>query len=786
MGLVELQLINRILQSRDFSIVTRNGLTENYFLQFKDEFNFIVEHYKVYGVIPDILTFKYKFKDTPADLEVNEAESYLVDKLYEAYDFVKFNQTLQDVGKDLSVDSRLAYEKLMSKLPDIRPTVVNKCVDITKEGADARLEKYNERKELPQESAVIKTGFKELDEIFYGWEPGEELVTILARSNQGKCLEKGTLVLMADGSKKKIEDIVIGDRVQSISGINTVIGLHNGVSNGWKIIPKRGGAPFIVSSDHILTLVERYEVWEKGVGRTGIMKERLIDITVEDYLKRHKTVSSKHLLYRPMISYPEKSLKIPPYILGIWLGDGTSCRPEITNKDDVVINAWYDYAASLGLHISKYTKRNNICSKYDLTTGKFGGRITNPVKDLLKSYNLLNNKHIPLEYLTSSYEQRMELLAGILDTDGSYSSVNNSFEVTFKSKRFCEDFMQLVRGLGYRTGYYKKLVKFNYKNGETCRYYHRVIIFGDLYRIPTRLKRALDKKPRNNPMYSRFSIEPVDQIEYYGFACDGDHRFLLGDGTVTHNSWLALKFLAEAWKQGKRVGMYSGEMSDMQQGYRFDALFNHFSNTALRRGYEVKGYAEYIENLKKVPNPFLITTPKDFNGMATVSKLRMFVEKNNLDILGVDQLSLMLDERASRGEQERIKLGHISADLYLLSCELKIPIIALVQANREAAKKGNADDNTAPQLEDIRESDDIGHNSSRVISMKQTKAGLLLNVIKNRGGRNGDKLLYHWDIDTGYFHYAADFGEVTHIQPETKKELVKHHEESAVVEAMPF
>lgn len=437
MGLVELQLINRILQSRDFSIVTRNGLTENYFLQFKDEFNFIVEHYKVYGVIPDILTFKYKFKDTPADLEVNEAESYLVDKLYEAYDFVKFNQTLQDVGKDLSVDSRLAYEKLMSKLPDIRPTVVNKCVDITKEGADARLEKYNERKELPQESAVIKTGFKELDEIFYGWEPGEELVTIVARSGVGK-------------------------------------------------------------------------------------------------------------------------------------------------------------------------------------------------------------------------------------------------------------------------------------------------------------------------------------------------------------SWLCLKFLAEAWKQGKRVGMYSGEMSDMQQGYRFDALFNHFSNTALRRGYEVKGYAEYIENLKKVPNPFLVTIPKDFNGMATVSKLRMFVEKNNLDILGVDQLSLMLDERASRGEQERIKLGHISADLYLLSCELKIPIVALVQANREAAKKGNADDNTAPQLEDIRESDDIAHNSSRVISMKQSKAGLLLNVIKNRGGRNGDKLLYHWDIDTGYFHYAADFGEVTHIQPETKKELVKHHEESAVVEAMPF
>lgn len=436
-SIAELQIINKILQTGDYSIVSQNGLTPNYFIQFKEEFEFISNHYKDYGKVPDVLTFTYKFKDTPVAEVVNESDTYLVDKLFENYDFVKFSGVLQDIANELKVDSRAAYEKLMLKLPDIRPTMINQCVDITKEGADARLAKYHERKTLPQESAVIKTGFKELDEIFYGWEYGEELVTIVARSNQGK-------------------------------------------------------------------------------------------------------------------------------------------------------------------------------------------------------------------------------------------------------------------------------------------------------------------------------------------------------------SWLALKFLAEAWKQGKRVGLYSGEMSDMQQGYRFDALFGHFSNTALKRGLEAKGYADYIEALKRAPNPFYIITPKDLKGRATVSKLRMFIEKNKLDILGVDQLSLTEDERASRGDQERIKLGHISADLYLLSCELGIPIIALVQANREAAKKGNASDDATPQLEDIRESDDISHNSSRVISMKQTKAGLLINVIKNRGGRNGDRLLYHWDIDTGYFHYAADFGD-THIQPETKQELVDYHKNSEVsANVMPF
>ena len=88
-----------------------------------------------------------------------------------------------------------------------------------------------------------------------------------------------------------------------------------------------------------------------------------------------------------------------------------------------------------------------------------------------------------------------------------------------------------------------------------------------------------------------------------------------------------------------------------------------------------------------------------------------------------------------------------------LSCELKIPILVVVQSNR-----GGVDKDT-PDLEDIRDSDGIAHNSTKVISIKQKGDGVVLHIKKNRDGRNGDKITYHWNIDTGEFTYVESLDE---------------------------
>lgn len=252
----------------------------------------------------------------------------------------------------------------------------------------------------------------------------------------------------------------------------------------------------------------------------------------------------------------------------------------------------------------------------------------------------------------------------------------------------------------------------------------------------------------------------------------GDELVTVVARTNQGKSWLLMKFLAEAWKQGKRVGLYSGEMNEIKLGFRFDTLFNHFSNKALVRGFQTDGYKEYIESLTAVKNPFIIITQKEFGGRPTVQKIRNFIEENNIEIMGIDQYSLMEDGRARKGDQPRTRLAHIAEDLFLLSSEYRIPILGLAQANRGAVDKDNQD---APGLENIKESDDISHNSSKCIGMRQTNYGLVLDIIKNREGRVGDKLLYSWDIDVGHMSYIPSGDDAA--RPETRQQSVTQNKQ---------
>lgn len=230
-------------------------------------------------------------------------------------------------------------------------------------------------------------------------------------------------------------------------------------------------------------------------------------------------------------------------------------------------------------------------------------------------------------------------------------------------------------------------------------------------------------------------------------------------------SWLLQKFLTEANRQGKKVLLYSGEMSWLQVAYRNDTLMSNFSNRQLMRGTiseaDFDKYVEYLESNKKQA-PFIVITPKHLgNRYLTVSMLKVLIKKYKPDIVGIDQLSLMDDEK--KAGQKRLELANITAGLFNLSEQFHIPILADAQANRNTA---NADNPENPGLGDIAESDAIGQNSSRMISLVQTKLGLSLFMGKNRYGENNKKLVYAWDIDAGTFRYVQD----AEIQQEDEKQ----------------
>ena len=117
-------------------------------------------------------------------------------------------------------------------------------------------------------------------------------------------------------------------------------------------------------------------------------------------------------------------------------------------------------------------------------------------------------------------------------------------------------------------------------------------------------------------------------------------------------------------------------------------------------------------------------------------------------------------------------LTNISEDLMSLSVELKIPILAVVQANRGGVAE---EDSGTPELESIRDSDGISFNASKVISIRQKFGVLELGIKKNRNGRVGDTLKYIWDIDTGEFTYVP--GENDNISKETLNKQIKENKE---------
>ena len=212
-------------------------------------------------------------------------------------------------------------------------------------------------------------------------------------------------------------------------------------------------------------------------------------------------------------------------------------------------------------------------------------------------------------------------------------------------------------------------------------------------------------------------------------------------------SWVLLKCAVAALEQGLNVGIYSGEMSERKVGYRFDTLVSHISNYSISKGIvDIQNeYKLFIDSLKdKYEGCLKVLTPAMINGVAGVTSLRAFIEKENLDILFVDQHSLLEDDRKARDPVT--KAANISRDLKNLQVLKKIPIIAVSQQNREKTENGATTANIA-------QSDRISQDSTILIFLEQKDSILTLNLVKSRDSETGKMLKYAIDLNKGIFEY---------------------------------
>ena len=154
----------------------------------------------------------------------------------------------------------------------------------------------------------------------------------------------------------------------------------------------------------------------------------------------------------------------------------------------------------------------------------------------LKDYDLINNKHIPIDYKTNDRQIRLSLLAGLMDSDGHLG--RGYFDFVNKNKTLAEDVTYLARSLGFGA-----VLRQTTKQCQTgaVGHYWCVSILGNCSVIPTRIPRKQSPKRGINkdPLTVGIKVEPIGVGDYYGFQVDGNNLFLLGDFTVVHNSSLS-------------------------------------------------------------------------------------------------------------------------------------------------------------------------------------------------------------------------------------------------------
>lgn len=272
----------------------------------------------------------------------------------------------------------------------------------------------------------------------------------------------------------------------------------------------------------------------------------------------------------------------------------------------------------------------------------------------------------------------------------------------------------------------------------------------DILKDTSRYERYIEKTEDFNKFYIKTGFKELDEV-IGGWDKQEELATIVARPNVG-KSFILFKIAAEAAKKGLTVGIYSGEMSEDKVGYRIDTLISGISNTKIIHGnIEVMNdYKKYLDDLKNsIKGSIKVLTPSMIGGPAGVNALKSFIARDKLDILCIDQHSLLEDDRKARNPID--KAANISRDLKNLQVITKIPIIAVSQQNRTTVEEGHDLD-----VSKIAQTDRIGQDSTIVIFLEQKDNVLTMSLVKSRDSSRGQKLKYYVDFDKGRFEYLPN------------------------------
>lgn len=378
-----------------------------------------------------------------------------------------------------------------------------------------------------------------------------------------KCLAIGTLVIMADGTRRPVEQVAVGESVMGPdSRPRRVLNTTCGQGPLWRVTQAGGAMTYVVNDGHILSVKKSVSAAnEVRLMHTGNPRSpngryptwpAVTNIPVQDYAAQSARWRSHFRGYKAgLIEFPAAPVKIDPYLLGVWLGDGTSREMRITSADAEVVDYCRRLVEAAGGTLTIGGKAGNKAQDIGFLVRR--GRF-NLLWDGFKTYGLPNNKHIPQAYLCNAESVRLSLLAGLIDTDGTRH--HGGFVIAQVNERLAHDIKFLADGLGFKTSLSRRATICTNNGVHGHAWY--VSITGDTWRVPCLLPhKRVDRSDVNknkDVLLAQITVERAGEGEWAGFELDGDHLFLLADGTVTHNSWgVARALLVQAAETPLRV-----------------------------------------------------------------------------------------------------------------------------------------------------------------------------------------------------------------------------------------
>jgi replicative DNA helicase len=560
----------------------------------------------------------------------------------------------------------------------------------------------------------VATGFVDLDRLTAGLQPGDMLV-VAGRPSMGKAQPLDARVRTPHGWKE-MGDLAVGDALASVDGAPSIV---TGVfPQGEKQIYRvtfSDGRSTECCAEHLWRV--HYRDWDHP--RT---------VTTKTLIEMLQRVRYRSRLWIDMASGDfghNDNLPMDPWLLGALLGDGSLCGTSLrfSNVCAEVLDRVRERIESTMELVSAGRCDYRIVRTDRGHVADVAGGAGNPLKKALEDMGLWGAtselKFIPQCYLDATREVRLELLRGLLDTDG-WVERWGSIRLSTASRRLADDVALLVRSLGGWCSIIEKAPRYTYK-GESmagrpayvCHISHPeprslVLMSEKQGRLPERWTRQ-----------KRLTVKSIEPTRMAAAQCisvsHGSRLYLTDDYVVTHNTAFALNIAEHVGVELRLpVAIFSLEMSGPQLATRFLSSVGRIDQTKLRTGRltddEWDRMTVALGKLHEAPIHIDETGAINSTDLRARAR-RLHRQFGKLGLIIIDYLQLMSSNRD--GENRATEISEISRSIKALAKELQVPIIALSQLSRKVEERNDK----RPLMSDLRESGAIEQDADIIMMM---------------------------------------------------------------------